>query len=234
MFGVNETNSGMFVCKTPFCTQNADDFDLHDYEEMRYDAVIFESFSSDKYFVDLYGHCGLSVFAEYMPYGDIDVVATPIFNTDRYGGNNFTDEEMLQMNQLEPEFKLRVAIEMTEAVEHLHNFESGRIVHGDLHLVQFLFTKEGKEDWKNARQVLKISDFNMALFLPYNEVEGEYCKVYSGVGGGDVSAAACCCTSFVLVLFSLDCSGVVRRSTKAKPWMRRWIYLPWGWLFLLC
>ena len=177
-----------FVLKTIFTDTRPDTSYSHrQYEEMRKDAIVFDLFQNNNYFVDMYGYCGLSIFSEFMPHGDIDTVATPTFDAYRTNNNNWTDDQLLHMNSMEPEFKLRVALEMAESVAYLHNFEGGIIVHNDLHAVQFLFTPEGRNHWNTTNQVLKISDFNMATFMKYDMNDHEYCTYHNGIGGGDVS-----------------------------------------------
>merc|ERR1712113_1075110 len=65
---------------------------------------------------------------------------------------------------------------MAEAIADLHGFKDGVIVHDDIQLPQFLFSKEGK---------IKLNDFNRGEAMLYNEDKGEYCRYRNGAGGGD-------------------------------------------------
>jgi len=75
--------------------------------------------------------------------------------------------------------RLIMALNMSEAIAELHGFEHGVIIHYDIHLEQFLFNEDG---------VIKLSDFNRADIMAFNEETGTYCKYmgFEGGGGGSV------------------------------------------------
>lgn len=156
-----------------------------DFEVMRMDAMIAEMFTSNPLFVDIYGFCGVSAFFEFMPNGDMDELSFPLY--DRGDGKHYNETQLLHMNNLDPDLKLRAALEMAESVAYLHNYEGGVIVHDDIQLTQFLLTDAGKKDWQTADIVVKINDFNRGVFMQYDEKHEEYCRYRNGPGAGDVS-----------------------------------------------
>jgi serine/threonine protein kinase len=66
---------------------------------------------------------------------------------------------------------------VSRAIADLHSFP-GLIIHGDIHPVQWLRSKDGK---------LKLNDFNNAEILDWNRKEKSYCKADRGSWGGMVS-----------------------------------------------
>lgn len=161
-------------------------FSEEDYEYMRMDALVSEKFSADPWFVDMYGFCGVAMLSEIMPYKDLEHYALPTFNRKEKTIDEYNDEETLHMNQLAPDEKLEVALQMAKALSHLHNYKGGRIVHGDLWIAQFLPTT----NWTHGvplggEQILKFNDFNRAEAMLWDEEHQEYCKYERGQGGGD-------------------------------------------------
>ena len=178
-----------FALKTMRRLESESSFDARNVFEMRKDALVLDEFHSNPYFVNIYGYCSLAMMSEFLPHGDVDAVATPTFDIYRAHNNKWTDDQLLHMNSMEPEFKLKVALEMAESVSYLHNHKGGTIVHSDLCISQFLFTKDGREHWNTTNQILKIGDFNLANFLKYDMKDREYCSYHSAITGGDVSTA---------------------------------------------
>lgn len=137
------------------------------------DMLVSEIFSSNPIFVDIYGFCGLSMMSEYMPYGDTEKVAQPVFER----GEPFElDERSAALNDLLPGAKLTWALEMAEAVQFLHNYKDGVIVHDDIQLAQFLLQENGH---------LKINDFNRAEPMLFDVENQEYCRYRNNPGHGD-------------------------------------------------
>jgi serine/threonine protein kinase len=82
-------------------------------------------------------------------------------------------------NKLPPATKLRYALEMAESLADLHGHGAGVIVHGDVHLGQWLSVSPDDS--------LVLNDFNLAKVLSWDSTKGEYCKVRRGRGNGNVS-----------------------------------------------
>jgi len=80
--------------------------------------------------------------------------------------------------QLQPIDKLKMALQMAEAIAHLHGHEEGPVAHSDIQYGQFLL------DYKNN---VYLSDFNRAEPLLWDMQNGSYCMHYLGAGGGTVS-----------------------------------------------
>jgi hypothetical protein len=153
------------------------EYDDEAYEYMRLDSYVMELFQANPLFLDLYGSCGLSQLIEPMPNGDLEAVALPI-QTSR-SKKVSTMGAFDSLNNLTVAQKLTFSIEMAEAIAFMHNYPGGVIVHDDVHLGQFLLTKDD--------QHLKIQDFNRAEILLWDDKNQKYCGYKNGKGHGDVS-----------------------------------------------
>ena len=107
--------------------------------------------------VDLYSFCGLSMLSEAMPRGDLHRLAAPHY--ERCRTSLFADQWQLR-NNLTGRQKVRLALEMAQAVQVLHTFPGGTIVHNDLQASQFLLSHDHK---------VKLTDFNRATVLEWSE-----------------------------------------------------------------
>jgi len=168
--------------------EGVDTFNYEDFENMRKDMVVAERFSSNPYFVDIYGFCGLSLFSELMPHGDLEAYFAPTY---KRGMNlSFLNEttDVQSMNNFEPSEKLVISLQMVEAVAFLHNHKGGVIVHDDIQPSQFLLTVDGEsKKFDSSQQILKLNDFNRAEIMLFDEENQEYCRYRNGRGQGDVS-----------------------------------------------
>ena len=119
------------------------------------EALIMERLSSSPRIVNIYGHCGTSVVAEA---GD-DSVAKAIVPDS--GIANRTVLEQLpfipSFNTYTPIEKLDLALEMSKAIADIHGFAGGIIVHGDIHPVQWLLSRN--------KRTVQLNDFNNAEIL---------------------------------------------------------------------
>jgi len=155
-------------------------YNKEDYEYMRMDAIVNERIGSYPHIVNIYGFCALSIVSEFMPYGDIDLVAAPGGwrgeNNDPSRGTGYKPLE-LSHNDLTPTQKLQHALDMVEAVSLLHSYEGGVMVHGDIQTSQFLLDKDGR---------VLLNDFNRAEIMTWDEDgDHDYCRYTNGHGGGD-------------------------------------------------
>ena len=141
------------------------------------DAFVTERLTSNKHIVDIYGFCGLSMLTEYFAHGDIedDVVG---YQHHRKEFNPLAEDELVRKNDFTGSQKLNLALDMVEAVEALHNFKDGVIVHDDIQLCQFLWTDKTKTS-------VKLNDFNRAEIMLWDEQARAYCKYKNGRGHGD-------------------------------------------------
>ena len=146
------------------------------------DAIIAERLTSNPRIFDIYGYCGLTILSEFFYHGDIESLVMP---GDGYAKNNvgLNDDEKdvnpKNKKNITPDQKLKIALEMAEAILVLHSYPNGMIVHNDVQLSQFLFS----EDFS----VLKLNDFNRAEFLLWDDRNQEYCHYKNGPGNGNVS-----------------------------------------------
>lgn len=147
------------------------------YGKMRTEGTISALLDPHPLLVDAYGFCGLSMFNEKMELGDIDDEAIPVHTRSKCNVPYLTGPELItNMTNFSPTEKLEYSLIMAESLSLLHNHKDGMIIHDDVHLAQFLKTKDGG---------LKLSDFNRATIPQYSEKRREYCKYKNGIGHHD-------------------------------------------------
>ena len=137
-----------------------------------------ERLTASERIVDIYGHCAVTVLTEFFP-KELERTAVPFQRRERQNNNVERQKKMKEtktLNQLTPIEKLEISLQMAEAIADIHGFKDGVIVHDDIQLSQFLFTKDNK---------IKLNDFNRGEVMLYNEKKGEYCRYKNGPGGGD-------------------------------------------------
>jgi hypothetical protein len=139
----NRSSSSSFVWKSMRLKEYFDyDYDMM--YQIHQEAIVMERLTSSERIVDMYGHCGTSIFAEhmkedvtpgivpgsgYMLQKDLDKLET----TDVYPMNNLTLVEKLDM-----------ALVMAESLADIHGYKGGVIVHGDVHPDQWLRSATGQ------------------------------------------------------------------------------------------
>ena len=115
----------------------AADYDYRDLEFMRMDALVSEIFSGpNSKMVDIYGFCGLGIISEGMPGDDLEDVATPLFADSENEEEDVVLNDKTNVdpkNDLTPTQKLVYSLEMAEALQELHGYKGGVIVHDDVH-----------------------------------------------------------------------------------------------------
>lgn len=173
--------------------------------QMHNEAIIMERLTKSPRIVDIFGHCGGSIFAEHMNQEvSDDMVPGSVADPDGAGAMLQEDLDKLQatdvhpMNSMTNDEKLDLSIVMAESIADIHGFEGGVIVHGDIHPVQWL---------KNAKGQVKLNDFSTFLLvscdrmtrlddspaapfcadnaeiLTFNTETNDYCKIYRCYGG---------------------------------------------------
>jgi len=148
------------------------DFTYDTFEFTRMDAIVSERLTSHPRIVDIYGHCGHSIFSEFM-YEEIESLVVPGTGTKEDLDDEIKD--LQPQNNLSAKEKLQMALDMAEAIAALHDFPDGRMVHNDIQLGQFLLTK-GK--------FVKLNDFNRAEIMLWDQNRHQYCKYCEGEGSG--------------------------------------------------
>lgn len=152
-------------------------FDIDRFEFVRNDAIIMERLTASPRIADIYGHCGSSIYSEFLPNeveeqmipGEGDGINPPLHDKhDAHSLNDYTISE-----------KLDIALQMAEAIADLHGYEGGVIVHDDIQPAQFLFKDDGS---------VILNDFNRGETMLFDEKRGEYCKYKNGRGGGEYRA----------------------------------------------
>jgi len=151
------------------------DFNYEHFEYVRVDALVAERLTSSPRIYDIYGSCGLGILSEFFPHGDMESIAVT--------GSGYIEPHKLHdgyrlkpQNDLTPIEKLEICTQMAEALADLHGNKEGVIVHQDIQLSQFLWTKD--------KSRVKLNDFNRAEFMLWDAENKEYCHYHEGLGMG--------------------------------------------------
>ncbi|KAG7346821.1 hypothetical protein IV203_005890 [Nitzschia inconspicua] len=131
---------------------------------MRMDAVVAERLTASPRIYDIYGYCGLSILSELFRHGNIEDVLYPYYDSD----DDSSDDVGVAANDLLPRQKLKLALNLAEAVADLHGYSGGAIAHQDLAPTQFM--------WSKDRSMVKLNDFNRAEIMLWNDSSGRYCN----------------------------------------------------------
>ncbi len=120
------------------------------YKKFLLEASILDNLKECQYVPQLFGYCGMDIITEVV---------------------DDTLKHVMERNANRPDHVLR-ALEMSLSVAHgvqcLTNMKYGPVIHGDLHINQFLIDKEGKA---------YINDFDKSIPLGRNNVTGAPCSV---------------------------------------------------------
>ena len=157
--------------------------------QVKKEALVMERLTKSPRIVDIYGHCGLTILAEYME-GEVTREMIPL-DGKAYMSQKEIDEQhpdaFHSFNNLTNNEKLNLAIAMAESIADIHGYGGGVIAHGDIHPVQFL--RKGDQ--------VKLNDFNNGEILEYNPWKQEYCpqdRCYSGTFRSPEELACVDCT----------------------------------------
>jgi len=164
-------------CLTPR-TDFRHDLDMEMFEYSRIDAMTAERLTRSPRIYDIYGFCGAAIMSEFFPHGDMEDIAVP------NNGYSFRDDlrhapELQPRNDLTGVEKLKISLQMAEAIADLHGYDEGVMVHQDVQLAQFL--------WNADKTLVKLNDFNRAEFLLWDDEAEQYCGYHEGPGHGNVS-----------------------------------------------
>lgn len=143
-------------------------YDTDLYEMIRIDSLAMDLLTSSPRIVDIYSHCGLSVHVETMNGPSVEELVMP---REREGNEEYLPP---MLNATE---KLKLALDMAEGLADLHGYKYGPFAHFDIQIVQFLLDE-------NLRP--KMSDFNRAEPMLWDEQEKMYCKGWMGKASGSV------------------------------------------------
>jgi len=149
-------------------------FTIDRYEFIRMDALVMERLTASPRITSIYGHCATSIISEFLPHEvqNFVIPGSGYITNDHLNDN----EDVNPHNNLTPAQKLQMALKMTESIADLHGFTDGIIVHDDIQLAQFLYTKQFD---------MKLNDFNRAEVFLYDIEQGKYCRYKNGKGGGN-------------------------------------------------
>lgn len=153
----NRNSSSSFVWKS-MRLKDYFDFDYDMMYQIHQEAIIMERLTSSERIVDMYGHCGTSIFAENMK----EDVTPDIVPGDGYMRQKDLDKletkDVHPMNNLTLVEKLDMALVMAESLADIHGYKGGAIAHGDIHPDQWLRSSTGQIKLKYAAsQSLSLS-----------------------------------------------------------------------------
>mmetsp|Transcript_27948 Transcript_27948/g.67338 ORF Transcript_27948/g.67338 Transcript_27948/m.67338 type:complete len:651 (+) Transcript_27948:355-2307(+) len=134
------------------------------YDDMRKDSMVMELLTSSPRIADIYSFCALSSIIEYAP-GNIEKFVLPT------GGESSQDDDPTPVNDIKPQKKLTIALELAKGIATMHGHQDGVIANVDVQVGQFCRGKDG---------LIKILDFNRAEVMMYDEDQEEYCKFQNG------------------------------------------------------
>ena len=123
-----------------------------------------ELLTSSPRIADIYSFCALSSIIEYAP-GNIEKFVLP---TD---GEKDNDDDPTPANDIKPQKKLSIALELAKGIASMHGHSGGVIANVDVQVGQFCRGKDG---------MIKILDFNRAEVMLYDEMQNEYCRFENG------------------------------------------------------
>lgn len=90
------------------------------------DALVMERLTGSPRIVDIYGHCGLTVTAEALPYEiDKDTVPGGAISAGIDLEDLKKQKDVKPLNNFTVDEKLQMAIEMAESLADLHGFKDG-------------------------------------------------------------------------------------------------------------
>ena len=135
-------------------------------EFQRIDALVMNVLSESPRTLIIYGHCAMALLTEFLS-TEIEGLVVP---HDPYIAPD-TEEELQPMNNLTVDEKLKLSLEMAEAISDMHGHKGGPIAHVDLKLDQFMRGRDG---------ILKIIDFNRAEVMMWDEGKKKYCGTSEG------------------------------------------------------
>lgn len=150
------------------------DVDSDSVSQVNRDAVIMEHLTPSPRIMDMYNLCGTSLTVKSMPFSIENGIVPP----------GSWDSSYKPRNDLSPQTKVQHALEMAESLADLHLYKGGVIVHGDIHLGQWLRASQNS--------TLVLGDFNLAKVLQWDERKHQYCKYENGRGHGNVSMLVDC------------------------------------------
>jgi hypothetical protein len=158
------------------CIRIRFDYGMNHFEYVRMDAIVAERLAMSPRIYDIYGYCGLSLFSEFFPHGDVEGEA---IEGDGFPEDDAFGETLESMNKITLLDKLGIGCDMAEAIADLHGYKGGVIIHGDIQLAQFLYTAD--------YSLVKMNDFNRAEWMLWDDNKTDYCRYTNGGGGGTVS-----------------------------------------------
>ena len=114
---------------------------------------------------NMYARCGTSVVVESGK--QIRYAIYPVEdNIEQKMIDKIQGDDVVPFNKLTPEQKLKIALQMAEALALLHGNNEGVIVNDDVQVDQWLLGADGN---------LRLNDYNNAIILKWNPDRNEYC-----------------------------------------------------------
>jgi serine/threonine protein kinase len=140
---------------------------------MRVDTLVSERLTASPRIFDTYGLCGIASLSEFAEQGSIEKQVYIAGHSSSSSNQQDSKEEgrpitnTTNNNGLSTMQQLEYALQMTNAIADLHGHVDGVIFHEDIKIEQFL--------WNDDQTMIKLNDFNRAVFMLWNDQTQEYC-----------------------------------------------------------
>jgi len=142
-------------------------FDRH-----RRDALVMERLSASPHVADVYGFCGNSVLTEFI---GMTMEELSLLKAGDAKHVNDAKSSMIRFLRTSTD-RLRLALQVAQGVQALHQVSGGPIIHTDIMAKQFLVTPTGD---------VKINDFNRCRFMGYHKKTGKACNFRISMAPGN-------------------------------------------------
>lgn len=94
------------------------------------DAIVAERLTSSPRIYAIYGFCGIGILSETFLNGHVEEMA--LLLSDDFVVSHDETSPLICHNDLSPQRKLELALQMAEALADLHGYPGGPIVHQDV------------------------------------------------------------------------------------------------------
>ena len=94
------------------------------------DAIVAERLTASPRIYNIYGTCGIGIISEYFEQGQVEEIAIPTDDIDYSHEDEFGP--LVCYNNLTGLMKLKLSLQLAEALADLHGYPGGPIVHQDV------------------------------------------------------------------------------------------------------
>ncbi len=94
------------------------------------DAIVAERLTASPRTYNIHGFCGIGIMSEYYENGHVEEVA--LLLSDNFLVIHNETSPLISYNDLTAERKLKLSLQMAEALADLHGYPGGAITHSDV------------------------------------------------------------------------------------------------------